>query len=71
MMQDEGVGWLVSFFLVERPSNMLMCLRDGSEKTVGLAATPRQKLQIKLDVAPSQSTSSALPSYISGVHCFG
>ena len=37
------------------PSNMIVCLRDGSARTVVRAATLRQKLQIKLSTSPSHS----------------
>ena len=45
------VGWLVA----ERPSNMLVYLRDGSAQTAVRAATLRQRLQIKLAITPSHS----------------
>ena len=39
----------------QRPSNILVYLRDGSAKTILRAATLRQKLQIKLSTSPSHS----------------
>ena len=38
------------------PSNMPVCLRNGSALTIVCAATRRQKLQIKLAISPSHST---------------
>ena len=41
---EEEQFWLVA----QCPSNMLVCLRDGSAPTIVRAATLRQRLQIKL-----------------------
>ena len=41
--------------LSDRPSNMLMYLRDGFQKKILRAGTLRPKLHIKLAVSPSQS----------------
>ena len=44
---NDNVCWLVA----QRPSNMLVYLRDGSAQTVVRTAALRQKLQIKLAIS--------------------
>ena len=39
----------------QRPSNMPVCLRDGSAPTILRAATLRRKMQTKLSISPSHS----------------
>ena len=47
--------WDVVCRLLNRPSNILVCLRDRSARTILRAATLRQKLQTELSISPSHS----------------
>ena len=48
-------GMFVYFLVAERPSNMLVYLRDQSAQTIIRSVTLRQKLQIQLSISPSRS----------------
>ena len=47
--------FVVCLFVAERPGNMLVYLRDGSDQIIVRAATLRQTLQIKPSSTPSHS----------------
>ena len=59
----QNVGWLVDL----PPSNMLVCLREGSTQTSVPAATMRLKLQIKLCPVADQTLLCGLG--IEQTHC--
>ena len=54
-MEEDKEKNYCCLLVAQRPSNMLVYLRDGSAQTILRAATLRQKLQIQLSTSPSQS----------------
>ena len=56
---------LLDACLASHPSDMLVCLSEGSAQTIIRAATLRQKLQIKLAILTSHSiVTTGLPSQV-------
>ena len=54
-VQLQSGGLSVGCLLAQHPSNLLVYIRDASAQTFKRAATPRQKMQVKLAISPGHS----------------